>query len=134
MRQAPTDHFDILIADAAHSPKWLDQYIRIVRPNGALIIHETNNKATFPALATTAEPTLSAAGLSCLHFTENSREGERCDRGLLFAINRKRWEHNGFDNRKSSLITGRNADAYAGAGLWASSSRATPQRRRPIRP
>jgi predicted O-methyltransferase YrrM len=90
VRNAPTNHFDILISDGDHynSPKWLDQHLRIVRPQGILLFHDTNNNSMFPALSS-IEPALIELGLWCYHFTANSRHGERCDRGLLFAINRK---------------------------------------------
>lgn len=90
VRSAPTDAYDMLISDADHyhSPEWLDQHLRIVKHNGLLFFHDTNQPNAFPALAT-MEGKVSALGLPYYHFTENSRPDEHCDRGWLFVINRK---------------------------------------------
>jgi predicted O-methyltransferase YrrM len=90
VRQAPTDGWDFLISDADHmnSHRWVDQHVRIVRHNGFMFFHDTNQPQMFPGL-TTIEGQLKDRGIFCLHFTENSRPDEHCHRGWLFAVNKK---------------------------------------------
>lgn len=90
VRSAPTDAYDMLISDADHyrSPEWLDQHLRIVKHDGLLFFHDTNQPEAFPALAT-LEGKVRGLGLPYYHFTENSRSDEHCDRGWLFVINKK---------------------------------------------
>jgi predicted O-methyltransferase YrrM len=90
VRRAPTDGWDILISDADHhrSQNWIDQHIRITRPGGFMFFHDTNQPAVFPGLAT-IEAKLKERNIFCLHFKENSRPDEHCDRGWLFAVNSK---------------------------------------------
>jgi predicted O-methyltransferase YrrM len=90
VRQAPTDGWDFLISDADHfhSHTWIDQHLRIVRNQGFLFFHDTHQPGVFPGLAT-IEGQLKERGIFCYHFTENSRPDEHCDRGWLFAVNRK---------------------------------------------
>jgi hypothetical protein len=90
VRSAPTDAYDMLISDADHyrSPEWLDQHLRIVKHDGLLFFHDTNQPEAFPALAT-LEGTVRGLGLPYYHFIENSRPDEHCDRGWLFVINKK---------------------------------------------
>ena len=84
------DALDFLISDADHlkSQNWLDQHMRVVQNDGFMFFHDTNQPRVFPGLAT-IEDQLKSRGLFCLHFRENSRPDERCDRGWLFAVNRK---------------------------------------------
>jgi predicted O-methyltransferase YrrM len=91
VHQAPSDHWDVLISDADHwnSQDWLSEHLRIVKDGGFLFFHDTNQPAYFPGL-TTIEQKLKDRGIFCLHFRENSRPDERCDRGWLFAVNQKR--------------------------------------------
>ena len=88
--QAPTDGWDVLISDAdhMHSQEWIEQHIRITRNGGFMFFHDTNQPGVFPGLAT-IEDKLKERGIFCLHFKENSRPDEHCDRGWLFAVNRK---------------------------------------------
>lgn len=90
VHRAPTDYYDFLISDADHfnSQKWLNQHLRIVKRDGFLFFHDTNQPETFPGLATLTGK-IRRLGLPHFHFTENSRQDERCHRGLLFVINKK---------------------------------------------
>jgi ubiquinone/menaquinone biosynthesis C-methylase UbiE len=90
VKQASTDEYDFLISDADHmrSHEWLDQHVRIVKPDGIMFFHDTNNPEIFPGLAT-LEGQIIERRLPYIHFKQDSRPGERCSRGLLFVINRK---------------------------------------------
>jgi predicted O-methyltransferase YrrM len=90
VRRAPTDFYDFLISDADHynSLKWVDQYLRVVQHDGMLFFHDTNQPQTFAKLAR-LEAEIIRRKLPCFHFKQNSRPDERCDRGLLFVINKK---------------------------------------------
>jgi len=52
-----------------------------------MFFHDTNN-AEFPGLLT-IETQVAELGLPYFHFKKDSRENERCSRGLLFVINKK---------------------------------------------
>lgn len=88
--RAATDEYDFLISDADHmrSFEWLDQHVRIVKPDGIMFFHDTNNPEMFPGLAT-LERQIAERRLPYFHFKQDSRRGERCSRGLLFVINKK---------------------------------------------
>ncbi len=90
VRQAPDSHWDVLISDADHfhSHQWVDQHLRIVKDGGFLFFHDTNQPNVFPGLGT-IESQLKSRGIFCCHFRENSRPDEHCDRGWLFAVNRR---------------------------------------------
>ena len=90
VKQAPTDGYDFLVSDADHmrSFEWLDEHLRIVKPDGLMFFHDTNNPEMFSGLAT-LERQVVERGLPYYHFTQNSRVGERCSRGLLFVMNKK---------------------------------------------
>jgi predicted O-methyltransferase YrrM len=85
------DAYDFLVSDADHfrSASWLDQHLRIVEHDGFLFFHDTNQPHMFPGLATT-EGQIQKRGLPYFHFKESSRTDERCQRGWLFVINKKR--------------------------------------------
>ncbi len=87
VEKCSTDRFDMLISDADHtfSQCWLHHHLRIVKPNGFLFFHDTNN-SLFPNLKQILKQTVH---LPHFHFVKNSRADERCDRGLLFVINKK---------------------------------------------
>jgi predicted O-methyltransferase YrrM len=90
VRSTPDDAYDFLVSDADHfqSHSWLDQHLRIVEHDGFLFFHDTNQPRTFPGLAS-IEAQLQARGLPSVHFKESSRPEERCQRGWLFAVNKK---------------------------------------------
>jgi predicted O-methyltransferase YrrM len=90
VRQAPTDGWDLMVSDADHfgSANWIDQHLRIVKNEGFMFFHDTNQPEVFPGLAT-IEGKLRERGLFCYHFRQNSRPDEHCHRGWLFAVNKK---------------------------------------------
>jgi predicted O-methyltransferase YrrM len=90
VRAAPTDAYDFLISDADHfrSGGWLDQHLRLVKHDGFLFFHDTNQPQMFPSLGT-IEGQIKERGLPHFHFKESSRPDERCQRGWLFVINKK---------------------------------------------
>jgi predicted O-methyltransferase YrrM len=87
---APTDAYDFLVSDADHSRSgtWVDEHLRIVRDDGFMFFHDTNHETKYKSLRL-IEKRIRELGLPYYHFTRNSRPDERCDRGWLFAINRK---------------------------------------------
>ena len=86
----PTDAYDFMVSDADHSRSgtWIDQHLRIVRHDGFMFFHDTNHQTKYKSLKLIGKR-IRELGLPYYHFTENSRPDERCDRGWLFAINRK---------------------------------------------
>ncbi len=90
VRSCPDDEFDFLISDGDHfhSGTWVDQHLRITRHDAFLFFHDTNQAERFPSLSL-IEKAISGRGLPYYHFKENSRPDEHCDRGWLFAINKK---------------------------------------------
>ncbi len=90
VKQCPADCYDFVVSDGDHknSWSWIDEYFRITKPDGFLYFHDTNNTKKFPALAG-IESRVKELGLPYFHFTENSRNDEKCERGLLFVINKK---------------------------------------------
>ncbi|HVT80070.1 MAG TPA: class I SAM-dependent methyltransferase [Phycisphaerae bacterium] len=90
VRQAPSDKWDLMVSDADHmrSAEWIDQHIRIVKNGGFMFFHDTNQPNIFPGLAT-IESQLRERGLFCHHFRQSSRADEHCQRGWLFAVNKK---------------------------------------------
>lgn len=89
VRLAPTDEYDMLISDADHdrSGLWFTEHCRIVKPDGFMFFHDTN-QPQYPTLFALQE-LAKARALPYFHFTKSTREDERCERGLLFVINRK---------------------------------------------
>lgn len=90
VHQAETDAFDFLVSDADHrrSGTWVDEHLRIVRHDGFMFFHDTNHLDRFKTLGL-IEKRIRELGLPFFHFTESSRPDERCERGWLFAINKK---------------------------------------------
>lgn len=87
---AADDAYDLMVSDADHrrSGTWIDEHLRIVRHDGFMFFHDTNHLDRFKTLGL-VEKRLRELGLPFYHFTESSRPDERCDRGWLFAINKK---------------------------------------------
>jgi len=54
VKQSKSDQWDVLISDADHwhSQDWLSDHLRIVRNEGFLFFHDTNQPAHFPGLTT----------------------------------------------------------------------------------
>lgn len=86
----PDNAYDFVVSDGDHtnSGNWVDEYFRITAPDGFIFFHDANNHEMFPALAQ-IEKRVKALGLPHFHFVQSSRGDERCDRGLLFVINKK---------------------------------------------
>ena len=87
IKNCPSNSFDFLISDGDHhhSGEWIDETLRIVKNNGFLFFHDTNQKEVFPSLLL-IEKRIKKLGLPYYHFTEKSRKEERSDRGWLFVI------------------------------------------------
>jgi len=85
-----TDTYDFVVSDGDHknSGTWVDEYIRITKPEGIIYFHDTNNLGMFPKLGLIKQRVLQL-GLPHYHFLQSSRKDERCERGLLFVVNRK---------------------------------------------
>jgi hypothetical protein len=90
VHQAPADAYDFLVSDADHrrSGTWVDEHLRIVRHDGFMFFHDTNHANRFKTLGL-IEKRVRELGLPFYHFTESTRPDERCERGWLFAINKK---------------------------------------------
>jgi predicted O-methyltransferase YrrM len=90
VHEAPDDGFDFLVSDADHrrSGTWIDEHLRIIRHDGFMFFHDTNHESRFKALGL-IEKRIRELGLPSYHFTESTLPDERCDRGWLFAINKK---------------------------------------------
>lgn len=89
----PGNSYDFVVSDGDHfnCDQWVDQYIRITKPDGFIYFHDTNNHM-FPNLDTIRQR-VKQLGLPHFHFTQSSREDEQCERGLLFVINTKSSDH-----------------------------------------
>jgi ubiquinone/menaquinone biosynthesis C-methylase UbiE len=90
VEQCSSDTYDFLVSDADHQSAHdrFEQLRRIVKHDGFMFFHDTNTPETYPILATFKERA-EQYGLPCFHFTESSRSDEKCERGLLFVINKK---------------------------------------------
>ena len=79
--------FDLLVSDADHntSHRWHAHYRRIVRSDGFIFLHDTNNRE-YPAIKNTLSRWME---LPHFHFVKSSRDDEQCERGWLWVINRK---------------------------------------------
>ncbi len=88
--ECPSNMYDFVISDGDHknSGSWVDDYFRITKPDGFIYFHDTNNHDRFPSLSR-IEDHVKGLGLPYFHFTQSSRPDERCERGLLFVVNRK---------------------------------------------
>lgn len=79
------DSFDFIFADGDHlrSQEWFGRvYGELLRDDGILIYHDVTNVALFPNLLNIYRECIERR-LPHYLFNRNSREGERCDRGLL---------------------------------------------------
>jgi predicted O-methyltransferase YrrM len=87
LKSCPSDRFDFLISDADHarSGLWLEHHLRVVRDDGFLFFHDTNDPR-WPTLFTIAER---VRHLPHYHFKVSSRPDERCQRGWLWVVQRK---------------------------------------------
>jgi hypothetical protein len=81
--------YDVLVSDADHkrSHLWLDEHLRIVRPEGLVFFHDTANpdfSNLFNVVTSVQE-----RRLPHYHFTASSRPDEHCNRGWLMVQNQK---------------------------------------------
>jgi predicted O-methyltransferase YrrM len=77
--------YDLVFSDADHlsTQDWFEPvYARIVARDGVLIYHDVTNSAGFPNLLRIYRDVV-ANNFHHVLLHRNSREGERCDRGLL---------------------------------------------------
>lgn len=90
LRECPDNEYDFVISDGDHrnSGSWVDEYFRITKPDGFMYFHDTNDHGAFPSLSL-IEARVKELQLPYYHFTQSSRPDERCERGLLFVINKK---------------------------------------------
>lgn len=102
VHEAADDAFDLLVSDADHrrSGTWIDEHLRIVRHDGFMFFHDTNHTDRFKSLGL-IEKRLRELQLPFYQFTESTRPDERCERGLLMAINRK---HAGAKRRRRTAL------------------------------
>ena len=93
VKQSPDDAYDFLISDADQflSGLWIDDLLRICQDNAFMFFRNTNRQADLSNLQL-IEKRIKELGLHHYHFTETSRDDERCHMGWLFAVNAK----NGF--------------------------------------
>ncbi|MDQ6828428.1 MAG: class I SAM-dependent methyltransferase [Gemmatimonadota bacterium] len=93
VRSAQTDAYDFLISDADHrrSGSWIDEHLRITQHDGFMFFHDTNHEERYQGLKA-IQSRIAELQLPHFHFTESSRADERCERGWLFAINKKDQE------------------------------------------
>jgi predicted O-methyltransferase YrrM len=85
--------FDFILSDGDHfnSGDWIDDTLRILRPGGVVVFHDTNQPEVFPNLGKIVKR-VEELGLPHYHFTQKSRKDERTDRGLflVFKMDTKR--------------------------------------------
>ena len=87
VKGCPDDSFDLLVSDADHdrSHLWVKDHMRITRHDGFMFFHDTNNRL-FPNLHAIESE---IKHLPYFHFKESTRPDEECERGWLFAVNKK---------------------------------------------
>ena len=90
VKGSPSDAYDFLVSDADHrrSGSWIDEHLRVTRHDAFLFFHDTNHEDRFRGLKA-VERRIRELQLPCFHFTRSTRPEERCERGWLFAINKK---------------------------------------------
>ena len=81
--------YDFLVSDGDHhnSGTWVDEYLRIVKNDGFMYFHDTNNKY-FKNMGL-VESRIKELNIPYFQFKTKTRTDENCDIGLLFAINKK---------------------------------------------
>jgi predicted O-methyltransferase YrrM len=91
VKSSADDAFDFLVSDADHrrSGTWVDHHLRIISHDGFMFFHDTNHKKKYQSLKL-IERRIRELQLPYFHFTESTRPDEACERGWLFAINKKR--------------------------------------------
>ena len=79
--------YDFILSDGDHfnSGEWIDDTLRILRPGGVVVFHDTNQPDVFPSLGKIVKR-VEELGLFHYHFIQKSRKDERTDRGLLLVF------------------------------------------------
>jgi predicted O-methyltransferase YrrM len=87
VRNCETEAYDFILSDGDHfnSGDWIDDTLRILRPGGVVIFHDTNQPDVFPNLGKIVKR-VEELGLFHYHFTRKSRKDERTDRGLFLVF------------------------------------------------
>jgi predicted O-methyltransferase YrrM len=88
LQGTPNNTYDFLMSDADHGATWIDQHFRVTNPGAICFFHDTNSPQEYPSLHAIID-LVKANGWSHQHFVLNSRDDERCHRGLLMVINGK---------------------------------------------
>ena len=80
---AGTDKYDLVISDADHwnAHEWLNEYLRICRDGGIVVMHDTASHY-YPRLRDMIR-ICKERGLSYMEFNKSSRPDEECWRGTL---------------------------------------------------
>lgn len=82
--------YDLIVSDADHfnCHRWIEETCKLLKPSGFLVYHDVTNKS-FPNLLSIKEYFMQLPEqYSSLLFAKNSRNDERCDRGLLITQKR----------------------------------------------
>ena len=87
VKSCEANAYDFILSDGDHfnSGEWIDETLRILRPGGVVIFHDTNQPDVFPSLQKIVKR-VEELGLFHYHFTQKSRKDERTDRGLLLVF------------------------------------------------
>ncbi len=90
LNKSTSDKFDLVVCDADHfnSGNLINEYLRVTKNEGFMFFHDTNQNDLYPNLAL-IEKRIKELNLPYYHFKESSRKEENCERGWLFAINKK---------------------------------------------
>jgi predicted O-methyltransferase YrrM len=87
VKNCEAEAYDFIISDGDHfnSGEWIDDTLRILRPGGVVVFHDTNQPDVFPSLGKVVKR-VEELGLPHYHFTQKSRKDERTDRGLFLVF------------------------------------------------
>lgn len=88
VRSQPDNSYNFLLSDGSHrhAHEWAVDVFRIIKPGGVMFFHDIKSEA-YPGLRIYTE-LCKERELSYFIFSKNSREDERCNRGLLMAVNK----------------------------------------------
>ncbi len=89
LKATPDNTYDFLMSDADHGGTWPQEHFRVTRPGSICFFHDTNSPHEYPGLNAIVD-LVHTLGWDYQHFTSNSREDERCHRGLLMVVNGKK--------------------------------------------
>ena len=88
VRTQPDNSYDFLLSDGSHrhAGEWAEDIFRIVKANGIMFFHDVNIEK-YHSLKRYIELS-KKRGLSRFIFSENSRDDETCNNGLLMVLNK----------------------------------------------